>query len=791
MQHLQGETLASRLYRGPLPVDLALQYGVEIARALDAAHRADVVHRDLKPANVMISKSGVKLLDFGLARVGGGDRLAEAGAGVATVSAVSALTGDGTLMGTLPYMAPEQLEGRAADERTDIFALGVVLFEMTTGKRPFDGANQASLVTSIMSAEPPAMSASRAGVPPSFDRVVKKCLAKDPDARWQDAGDLAAELQWVGEQAETAAAPAVKRRSGTAAWVIGLLLAAGAAAAATWLLKPDAPAAALGSAHLTIDLPPGAVFDNFQRPVLALSPDGRLLIYGARLNGKFYLLRRAIDRLNAEVLTENEVDPFPQPFFSPDGQWVGFQDEGALKKIAVGGSAPITITKVNTLTGGSWGDDDHILFAGATRAPVLRVPASGGEPREVTTLDSARGESGHRFPEILPGGTVVIFTAGPPQDGPWHEADIVDQSLETGERHTLIPGAAQARYVAPGYLVYARAGTLYAVAFDATTLRVTGAPVTVVEGVREDPATGAAQFVVSRSGTLAYISGGLESSEVVLVDRQGRATPVMPYERRYFNNPRFSPDGGHLSVTVGGGNDAAFVHDLEHGGLSRVTADANHLGAIWTPDGERVTTSKSVTRELVSTAVDRRAAEVVLYRDPGAQPQPLSWSRDGLILAFTVRGDIWTLTLPDRRAEPLVDSRFAETAPAISPDGRWLAYLSNESGVQEVYVQEFRKGGQRWPVSSAGGSEPVWARDSERLYFREGSKLLAVGARPPFAGAVELFDAPWALLSGDRPEYDVSPDGERFVMIRPPDRSAARIHVILNWVDELQRRIPR
>jgi Tol biopolymer transport system component len=338
--------------------------------------------------------------------------------------------------------------------------------------------------------------------------------------------------------------------------------------------------------------------------------------------------------------------------------------------------------------------------------------------------------------------------------------------------------------------VYARAGTLYAVAFDATTVSAVGPHIAVLEGVREDPAHGASQFVVSANGTLAYISGGLETTEVVLVDRQGRPTPLMPFERRYFNNPRFSPDGGRLSVTVGGGNDAAFIHDLDQGGLSRVTDLTNHLGAIWTLDGKRITTSKTVTREIVSTAVDQRTPEDMLYRDPSAPPMPTSWSPDGR-LAFTVGGDIWTLTLPERRAEPFVDSRFSETAPAISPDGRWLAYVSDESGAREVYVQEFRRGGKRWPVSSAGGSEPVWARDSERLYFREGSKLLAVGARPPFAGAVELFDAPWALLSGDRPEYDVSPDGERFVMIRPPDRSAARIHVILNWVDELQRRIPR
>jgi serine/threonine-protein kinase len=682
-------------------------------------------------------------------------------------------------------MAPEQMEGRNADGRTDIFALGVVLFEMTTGKRPFDGASQASLVAAIMSAEPPAMSASRPGVPPSFDRVVKKCLAKDPDARWQDAGDLAAELQWVGEQAGTLPAPPVKARRLTAAWVIALLLAAGASAGAAWLLKPDAPAAPAVSAHLTIDLQPGAVFAGFARPVLTLSPDGQVLIYAARLNERDLLFRRPIDRLDAEVLTETGVAP--GPFFSPDGQWVGFQSEGALKKIAVGGGAPVTIAKVTALTGASWGADDHIVLVRGIRASVSRVPAAGGEPRDVTTFDSARGETGHRFPELLAGGKVVIFMAGPPLDGPWHEADIVAQSLATGERHSLIPGAAP-RYVAPGYLVYARAGTLYAVPFDSTTVRVTGPPVAVLEGVREDPRHGAAQFVVSANGTLAYVSGGLETTEIVLVDRQGRATPILAGERRQFVDPRFSPDGHRLAVTVGGGNDAVFVHDLEQGGLSRVTSDANHINHVWTPDGERVTTQNSATGELVLSAVDQRAPEEVLYGKPGESPSPGSWSQDGRLLAFTMRGDIWTLTLPERRAESFIESRFVEAAPQISPDGRWLAYVSNESGSQEVYVQEFRRDGQRWRVSRAGGANPVWARDSQQLYFREGARLLTLAARPPFAGGVVLFETPWM---GNLLSYDVSPDGERFVMIRPPDPAAARIRVILNWVDELKRRVPR
>jgi serine/threonine protein kinase len=400
MQHLHGETLAERLQGGPLSFDRAIQIASEIAGALDAAHRAGVVHRDLKPANVMVTKTGVKLLDFGLARVDDGAAVVAAGAQDGTVSA--ALTDEATVLGTLPYMAPEQLEGRPADARTDIFALGAVLYEMTTGRRPFAGASHASLVAGIISSDPPAMSAARSGIPPSLDRVVRKCLAKDPDARWQDAGDLAAELQWVGEQAAAPVAAAERRRSSTLAWALGVGLAAAAGAAAAWALKPSASATPIPIAHVTIDLPPGAALENFSRPVLAISPDGRRLAYVARLNGTLSLFLREIDALESKALTETGVSP--HPFFSSDGNWVAFQSSGTLKKVAVSGGAPVTMLSVGTLTGASWGPDDRIVFVGGIRAPVSSVSASGGAPASLTTLDAARHETSHRYPEVLPGG---------------------------------------------------------------------------------------------------------------------------------------------------------------------------------------------------------------------------------------------------------------------------------------------------------------------------------------------------------------------------------------------------
>jgi serine/threonine protein kinase/Tol biopolymer transport system component len=791
MELVRGRTLAELLPRNGFALDEFLEIAIPLTDALAAAQQHGITHRDVKPTNVMVSDDGrVKVLDFGLAKA-----QLDVWNREGTLALRSA-TEDGHIVGTPAYMSPEQAEGKTVDARSDIFSLGIVLYEMLTGQRPFVGDSATATLSSILHDTPRSLSELKPALPRRLARLVHRCLEKNPVDRYQSAIDLRHDLEEFQRDEESGDAvpirlPRPEGRRRTIAWAISIVLAAGSAAAVAWLLKPLPPDPPTVAAHLTIDLPPTAELEGPGRPVLALSPDGRKLVFAARLNGQPHLFLRPIDRLDAEELTETSIAP--QPFFSPDGRWVGFQSEGALKKIAVGGGAPISIASVQALTGAFWAEDDHIVLVSGIRSPVSRVAASGGELREVTTFDSARGESSHRYPEVLPGGRVVMFTAGPPRDGPWHEADIVAQSLETGQRHTLIPGAAQARYVAPGYIVYARAGTLYAVPFDATSVRVTGPPVPVLEGVREDLRHGAAQFVVSANGTLAYVSGGLETTEVVLVDRQGLATPLMPNERRWFGSPRLSPDGHRLAVTVGGGNDATFVLDLQHGGLTRVTSDANHLMPTWTPDGRRITTIKSAERELVSSQVDQRdTPEDVVYRAPSGHGQPggASWSQDGLTCAFAMNGDIWTLRLPERVAKPFIASRFVEAAPAISPDGRWLAYVSNESGSNEVYVQEFRPSGQRWRVSRAGGSEPVWSRDSQRLYFREGFKLLAVAARPPFAGAVELFETAWAARGGNERSYDVAADGERFFMIRR-DQTPARIHVIFNWVEELKRRVPR
>jgi serine/threonine-protein kinase len=500
---------------------------------------------------------------------------------------------------------------------------------------------------------------------------------------------------------------------------------------------------------------------------------------------------REIDRLEPRLLTDIDGAQTAAPFFSPDGQWVGFVKERGVWKVPIGGGPSVLVTDVPANTGASWDADDHLILAPTSRAPLSRVPASGGEPQDVTTLDAARGEASHRWPEVLPGGRAIIFTAGPPAEGPWHDAQIVAQSLDTGERHLLVRGA-QAHYVTTGHLTYTYAGTLYAVAFDPTTLRTSGSPVAMVDDVYEHPSHGASQFVVSGNGTLAYISGGLASTELVWVSRQGTATLLMPKERRFFEEPRLSPDGRRVALRVGGGNDSTYVYDIDAGQLSRVTSGGNRLSPTWSADGMHVTTSTTVDRAfraLVWSSVDRSGPEQVLYTDPEMGVNPGSWSPDGRVLAFTRDRDIWTLTMPDRRAAPWLRSPYVEAAPVISPDGRWLAYSSNESGRHEIYVQPFPDGGRRWLVSRAGGTEPVWSRTSPELFFRQNDAVVAVAGRPPFQGAVTRFDAPWARSNAyTRATYDVAPDGQGFLMIRRVDPDA-RIHVILNWSDELKRRV--
>jgi serine/threonine-protein kinase len=586
MEFLEGETLADRLKKGALPLEKALLYATQLADGLDAGHRAGVVHRDFKPGNIMLTSQGAKIMDYGLAKL----RTSAARSGQdlsASPTVEKPLTEKGAILGTLQYMAPEQLEAKNTDARTDIFAFGAVLYEMLTGRRAFEGKSQASLISAIMKDDPPVMSTLQPMLPRALDHVVKTCLAKEPDKRWQSAGDVERQLQWIVESGSDAGVPAAARpKSHTYfAWGLALVLAVVVAGFAAWNLRPPAPRPVT---RFPLTLPPGDQFTGTGRHVVALSPDGTHLIYVA--NNQLYL--RAMDQMQATPIrgTEGGVT---SPFFSPDGEWVGFYAGGQLRKVSVSGGAPVTLCEARNPYGASWGGDDTIVF-GQRRDGILQVSSAGGTPEVLVPGSSLDGLA--HGPQILPDGKSLLFTIG---DGSnWDDAQIVVQSLTTGERRELIEGGIDARYVSTGHLVYALPsspvsfsfrGTLVAVPFDAARLQVTGGPVSLVEGVAlaEAAATGAAHFSFSDTGSLVYVNSfEIERARtLVWVDREGREEPLEA-EPRPYTYPRISPDGTRVALQIRDQEQDIWIWDFVRETLTRFTFDAGwDLYSLWTPDG--------------------------------------------------------------------------------------------------------------------------------------------------------------------------------------------------------------
>jgi len=805
LEYLEGETLADRLKRGALPLDQALRTGIEVADALDKAHRQGVVHRDLKPGNIMLTKSGAKLLDFGLAKLAG----AEGGSVESALpTQQKSLTAEGSILGTLQYMAPEQLEGKEADARTDLFAFGAVVYEMLTGKRAFEGKSQASLIAAIMEHDPAPMSELQPMTPPVLDRVIKKCLAKEPDRRWQSAGDLHDELKWIAEGGRAASqveSSGVRRSipGGLALVLVGLLLGAILAGVAVWGLTRPAP---LPVTRFAIHLPPS---DKFERDLggLAISPDGQNLVYAARRgSGTTQLYVRPMQRLDAMPIrgTEGALGPF----FSPDGQWIGFLSDGKLKKVSLTGGPALTLCdEPSSFGGASWGPDDTIFFfSGPEEEPELsRVSASGGTPEPVVTLEPGEEGQGPLWPEILPGGKAVLYTAW--RGGP-DNASIAVQSLETGERRTLVEGGTYARYVPTGHIVFARgallAGSLLAAPFDLERLEITGSPVPVLENLAMYFGA-TAQFGLSRDGTLVYVSGTVSSDKLLVwVDRQGVERPLTETLRAY-RDPRLSPDGRRLAVTIldPKGEDV-WVLELGRGTLTRLTlGEGRSTRPLWSPDGERVL-----------FASDRVEDDFNIFSQPadgsGAAEQLTAWgsvptsvSSDGKTIVFrqnsgTTGRDIGMVRVEgERQPEMLLQTPFDEHTGMLSPEDRWLAYVSNESGREEIYLTPFPGPGGKRQISTEGGTEPLWSRDGRELFYRSGEKTMAVAistepeltAGKPTLLFEGLYETGMGLGPNPGSNYDVAPDG-RFVVIRDQGSGLAQINVVLNWFEELKRLVP-
>ncbi len=808
MEYLEGETLAHRLQKGPLPLEQVFQYAIEISDALDKAHRKGVTHRDLKPGNVMLTKTGTKLLDFGLAKLK--QQVAPANVQLSELPTASdPLTAHGAIVGTLQYMAPEQLEGKEVDARTDIFAFGVVVYEMATGKKAFEGKSQASVIGAILKDDPPPISSLQPMTPPALDRVVKRCLAKEPEERCQSAKDLTDELKWMAEGgsqvtfARTAAAKGI-RALGRRALILGLgalLFGAAIASLAVWNLKPAPGPAPQLESRFTITLPPGqqlAGLDN--GPAVGLSPDGTHLAYAARQGATQQLYQRAMDSLEAKPIpgTEGAVNPF----FSPDGQWVGFFAGQKLKKVSVNGGAALTLSDAVYSYGASWGSQGMIAFAPTTAGALQQVPEAGGAPQQLTRLE--KGQSSQRWPEFLPGGKAVLFAASA-ITASWNNGQVAAQSLGASERRNLIQGGTHPRYATSGHLVYAQAGNLMAVPFDPQRLTVTGTAVPVVEGVVQSPVSGAAQYSFSSTGSLVYIPGGVQSaqSRLVWVTRSGAEQPMAAPVRTY-QFPRLSPNGRQVGVAIAEQETQIWLYDLSRETMSRFTFEGNTNGnPTWTPDGKRIAfeSNREGAVNLFWQLADGSGGLERLTTSENFHA-PSSWSSDAQLLAFieanpTTGYDIWVLRMSDRKALPFLQTPFLESAPRFSPDRRWLAYISDESGHREIYAQPYPGPGGKWQISTEGGTEPVWNPNGRELFYRSGDKMMAVEIteQPSFSvGRPKvLFEGPYQPTPATFPNYDVTPDGQRFLMLKPSEAAEVaptQINVVLNWFEELKQKVP-
>ena len=793
MELVEGETLEQRLTKGPLPPEQTIRYSAQIADALAKAHKLGFTHRDLKPANVMLTKSGAKLMDFGLAKQTGPAPLAEAMTEMTSDRAK--LTGEGTIIGTFQYMAPEQLEGKDADARTDIFALGEVIYEMATGRSAFSGKSRASLIAAILTNDPPPISQLQPLTPIALEHVVKKCLAKDPEDRWQSASDLASELSWMlasGSQSGLAAPVIIRQnRRQRAIWIVAGLAAALIAGYLGWQIGSRR---FTGSpTHLTIALPPGRVLLGDSTPPLAISPDGSEIVYCA------YGDDQKKTQLYLRKLTDFESKPIPGteggrgPFFSPSGDWLAFISADAkLKKILLRGGGAVVVAD-QAVFGGTWSDDDTIYYLQGFTSGIYAVPANGGQPRQVTHTGTAPDDRAHIWPDVLPGNTGLIFTVWAGRS--FNDARIEALSFRSGKRKVLIEGGTGARYLSNGSLAYTRNGTLFVVAFDPKQLEIKGIPAPVIEGVMTGASNGNADLAVSKNGTLIFQPGTFAASSrnLVWMDRRGMTTNISKDVKPYAD-PALSPDGKRIALVLQGSSFDVWVYDLERETFTRASFGGDDYRPYWSPDGKMLAydTSKSGHQQVWIKHGVTQGDEVAVTDGPEFKELD-GWTPDGREIIFNRQTkdtdwDIYAAAVEgDHKVRPLVVAPFKQGLAQVSPDGKWLAYVSDESGQGEVFVQAMNDPGTRAQVSSEGGTQSRWARSGNELFFLNKHKLMSVKLAPGNA----LNPGKPTLLFEDKKDwtgYDVAPDG-RLVVARDSDTNPAenQINVVLHWFDELKQ----
>jgi serine/threonine-protein kinase len=793
MEYVEGATLRERMHA--MSLKQAIDIGIQLSDGLAAAHEKGIIHRDIKPENIMVRKDGIaQIMDFGLAKLRG-----------STKSKISRLTKEGSTIGTIGYMSPEQVQGQDVDHRSDIFSLGVLLYELMTGELPFKGVHETALLYEIVNVDAVPMSAVKPDIDPALDGVVLECLAKEPAERYQSVAEVGKELRRVKRESTRQRAtrtmvtrqipkgpettPSTARRS--ILWPAVAAVLALALIVVAWGPWRKQGAVSTSVMRFPINLPLTAPLVG-GAATLAIAPDGSKMVYLAESGGNQALFLRFMNQFAGQVIpgTDGALDPF----FSPDGQWIGFFSSSKLWKVSVHGGAPVAVCDIGAFPRGGWWSPDDVIWFGTINQVIFRVPASGGTPTEASVMDTTHMEISHRFPQLLPDGKTLLYTVKLSNITSFDEALIATENVQTHERKVVVRGGSFARYVPTGHLMYARGRSIFAVPFDLPTLQVSGNPLPVIDGGRLNQLSGDANYGVANNGTLLYVPMGPVNdidSRIVWLGRNGAVQPLIDTLKPYgFGN--LSPDGQRLAMTIRAANDDIWVYHLGRKTLTRLTfGGGNSDLATWTPDGTRLLYASERQRVLkvFLKPWDGSGAE----REVGHALNPdinsdFSVSPDGALAAFSRGGDLWTIPLEGDVAPTLLMTTPAgETQPRFSPDGKWLSYTSNESGRDEIYVMPFPKHDGKWQISSNGGNRSFWTAGGKELLYVEGRKIMRVGVLP---GPVFDFTAPEKLA--DLPPtwngiLSYRPDGSQAIVgiFQSGQEVAAQVNVVVGWFEEL------
>jgi len=817
MEFVEGKTLKDK--KESLSAKQKLEIGVQVAEGLAAAHSKGIVHRDIKPENIMIREDGIaQIMDFGLAKLYS-DKNA------------SRLTKVGTTMGTLGYMSPEQIQGLDVDHRTDIFSLGVVLYELFAGESPFKGMHETAIMYEIVNVEAPPLSTVKEGIDIELDEIILECLEKDKDERYQSAKELAKDLKKIKKSSShrksrvyNVNTDALKTSTGSASvsmpsgsvtlevlnkkfdlskifgsklipWIAALVFLV---AAALLFFNEKRNSISLQTARFSIDLPEDLNLDQGNFPELAISKDGSKIVYGA--NHQLYL--RNINQLNSLPITgtENALSPM----FSPDGNWIAFFTENKLEKVPVNGGSQIPIADISINRGGSWGDDGNLVFPVSTIAGLSKVSDSGGKVTVISETDSLKNERTHRWPQYISEYNTVIYTVGTYSSPDFYEdCNIEALNLKSGDKKTIIKGASTARYVKNGYLVYTHSGILYAVKFDIGNLQVIGQPVPVVQDIAGDVTSGAMNYDISENGTLVYFPGQLEQGnrQIIKFDLNGKETNLQAPLNTYIE-PRISPDGKKIAMVIPNGKDYdIWIYDILRKSLSRLTFGGNNRTPTWSPDGKKIAYWRYLdegSSGIFSRNSDGSDEAEEIYKFKG-RTYIDCWSADSkyLILDDASNGSLSKISiLPLDGSKKVRDfslnNNITSRISSLSPDGKWLAYTSNESGKNQVYVKAFPSGMGKWQISTDTGIEPHWAPDGKTIYYTANDKMMKVSVTtaPTFIpqAPVVLFSGYVRLDVDSGLTFDISPDGKYFISTKAnKTESLKKITIVLNWFKEIEK----